>query len=79
MDKHQVAIFRRAEQVELRGGAIGQSQLAHVSRLKSLRSLTLMGTALTPDVVRAWERDHPHVKVEYLPRATVVAVALSDK
>jgi hypothetical protein len=77
MDKHQVAMFRRAEQVELRGESINQAHLAQVSRLGALRTLTLMDTSLTPDVVRAWERNHPRVKVEYIPRQAVVAAALS--
>lgn len=65
MDRHEIALFRRVEHVELTGGKIRPAHLDHVARFESLRTLQVSSTPLGKDTVQEWKRRHPQVVVTY--------------
>jgi hypothetical protein len=68
MDRHQISLFRRVEEVELSGDTIGPSHLRLVARFAALRSLVISHTAISQEDIDQWRKEHPSVSVTYYPR-----------
>jgi len=71
MDRREISLFRRVEDIELFGETIGPAHLQKVSRFASLRTLVLSGTPLEREAVARWQREHPRVKVNFYLRNSV--------
>jgi hypothetical protein len=77
MDRHEIALFRRVEHVELTGKKIVPAHLGQVARFKSLRTLQISSTSLGRETVQEWQQNHPQVEVTYYAEPMTEPVKLS--